>query len=184
MLLVSSRPIVVAVLLCCSFVRNERTRADDWPQFGRDWTRNAVSLERRPPLDWHIGIPLADDPRQRIPGSSRNIKWSAPLGAITFGDPVVADGLIWVGTSNTGLRDIDKLDAGVLACFRESDGKLLYRYDSPGLPKTSIHEWKPSSVRCSPYPVSTTGATMRSPVFTDLHWSSTTRSTWRISTAT
>ena len=29
--------------------------ADDWPMLGRDQTRNAVSSEKQPPLDWHLG---------------------------------------------------------------------------------------------------------------------------------
>src|SRR5512141_2136117 len=101
MLLVFSRIIVFAALLCLSFAWNEGAFADDWPQFGRDGTRNAVSLERRPPIYWNIVTPIdGDHQRRRLPGSTRTIKWSAPLGSITLGDPVVADGLIWVGTSN------------------------------------------------------------------------------------
>ncbi|HEY2250024.1 MAG TPA: PQQ-binding-like beta-propeller repeat protein, partial [Planctomycetaceae bacterium] len=89
------------------------------------------------------------NPRQLIDGSSRNIKWTAGLGSMTYGDPVVADGLIWVGTNNHWSAQ-DKLDASVLACFRESDGKLLYRYVSPRLPGRA-HDWEHSSIRCSPY---------------------------------
>src|SRR5436190_1245057 len=124
-------------------------RAADWPQFGRDGTRNAVSPERKPPTDWQVGKWTDTNPRQRIEGSARNIKWTAALGTMTFGDPVVADGLIWVGTNNYWNAK-DKLDASVLACFRESDGKLLYRYVSPRLP-VLVHDWPHSSIRCSPY---------------------------------
>ena len=28
--------------------------AADWPVFGRDYTRNAVSLETNPPTDWDV----------------------------------------------------------------------------------------------------------------------------------
>jgi hypothetical protein len=41
-------------------------------------------------------------------------------------------------------------DASVLACFRESDGKLLYRYVSPRLPHGRVHDWPFSAMACSP----------------------------------
>ena len=137
---------LLAVTLSMIF-GSQPSPAADWPQFGRDGTRNAVSPERRPPTNWDVGKWTDTNPRQPIEGSSRNIKWSAALGSITYGDPVVAGGLIWVGTNNGS----EKLDASVLACFRESDGKLLYRYISPRLPKGRVHDWEHSSIRCSPY---------------------------------
>ncbi len=124
-------------------------QAEDWPQFGRDGTRNAVSRERRPPTSWDIGKREDTYPFRRVEESSRNIKWSARLGISTFGDPVVADGLIWVGTNN-GFGPAGHPDASVLACFRESDGKLLYRYVSPRLPRGRANDWEFRSMSCSP----------------------------------
>lgn len=143
------RVFTFAVLLCNFPFGCATLQAADWPQFGRDGTRNAVSSERHPPTDWDIGKPVNKDPRQRIPGSSRNIKWSAALGTNAFGDPVVANGLVWVGTNN-GYNAQDKRDASVLACFRESDGKLLYRYVSPRLPQNRVLDWEYRSMSCSP----------------------------------
>ena len=145
--MVQSSTLALTVPLICALTE---CRAADWPQFGRDGTRNAVSPERRPPVDWEVGKWTDTNPRHHIEGSSRNIKWSAALGSITYGDPVVADGLIWVGTNNHWNAK-DKLDASVLTCFRESDGKLLYRYVSPRLPKGRVHDWEQSSIRCSPF---------------------------------
>ena len=33
------------------------------------------------------------------------MKWVAALGSQTYGNPVVADGKVFVGTNNEGLRD-------------------------------------------------------------------------------
>jgi len=139
--------VVLAIAAICE---SSQSPAADWPQFGRDGTRNAVSPERRPPTDWDVGKWTDTNPRRLIEGSSRNVKWSAPLGWGTYGDPVVTGGMVWVGTNNSPWSATDKRDASVLACFRESDGKLLYRYVSPRLPKARIHDWEQSSIRCSP----------------------------------
>ena len=65
-------------------------RVVDWPMFGRDGTRNAVSDERNPPLRWQV------DGKARL-----NIKWAADLGTCpNCSTPVVAGGLVWVGTNN------------------------------------------------------------------------------------
>jgi outer membrane protein assembly factor BamB len=105
------------------------TCAADWPMLGRDQTRNPVSPEKNPPLDWDVQ-------------SGRNIKWKAPLGLYTFSDPVISDGLVWIGSSAA------EHPAGILNCFRESDGQLLYQHRTP---------WRPGVMRpgylgvsCSP----------------------------------
>lgn len=91
---------------------------------GRSASRNPVSLEKKPPLWWHT--PDWDDV-QKLP--ARNIKWQARLGSHTKGDPIVANGLVWVGTNNSHPRDPQvKAPLPVLMCFREKDGKFLYQY--------------------------------------------------------
>lgn len=122
--------------------------ADDWPMLGRDATRNAVSPEKNPPLTWEIGK------RDRRTGvwettNRRNVRWVAPLGSVTMGDPIVADGLVWVGTNSGAFREKTS-DASVLACFRESDGELLYRYVSPRLPGARDNDWPVSSIASAP----------------------------------
>ena len=126
-------------------------RGEDWPMFGRDGTRNPVSPEQRSPTSWEIGTEDDSKPPQRIKRTQRNIKWSANLGTMTFGDPVVSNGMIWVGTNNGyPSEDRGRVDASVLACFRESDGKLLYRYVSPRLEQGRVHDWPYASMASSP----------------------------------
>jgi hypothetical protein len=59
----------------------------DWPMFGRDATRNAVSPEKDPPTDWSL-----------VQGKERNVLWKAKLGDYAQAPPIVADGLVWIGT--------------------------------------------------------------------------------------
>jgi hypothetical protein len=80
--------------------------------FGRDQTRNAVSPETNPPISWNIK-------------TGQNIKWKAEIGGFTFATPVVANGLVWIGTNNENPRDPTvKERAGVLMCFREGPDRI------------------------------------------------------------
>lgn len=72
---------------------------DDWPMYGRDVTHNTVSPETNPPTRWEIGD-FERKTNEWKRESSRNVKWAARLGTSTFGDPVIAGGLVWVGTNN------------------------------------------------------------------------------------
>ena len=108
--------------------------AADWPQWGRDSTRNAVSLETPAPLDF--AFRLADE-KGAVTVAERNVAWTAALGSRTVVPPVVADGLVWVCTNVRPPED-DKVpakewDGGVLLCLRAADGKELWRHRFPRL---------------------------------------------------
>lgn len=118
------------------------SRAADWAMGGRDSTRNPVSPETGAPTDWQV---KTDDQ------APRNIKWSVAVGSRAIGGPVVANGLVWVGTNNDEPLDpAVKGDRGVLACFRESDGKYLYQHASPRLEQGMIADWPGSGLSGSP----------------------------------
>jgi outer membrane protein assembly factor BamB len=113
---------------------------------GRTNTRNAVSTEKSAPLHWQFETKKGD----RIVRPARNVKWEAQLGSGNFASPVVADGLVWVGTNNSNPRDPKvKGDASVLMCFRERDGRFLWQYVSPRL-KSDTEDFYHSSINCSP----------------------------------
>ena len=108
--------------------------------FGRDGTRNAVSDELNPPLRW------------RVEGMERlNVKWEAELGNCrNCSTPVVAGGLVWVGTNNNRPRDPEaKQDAAVLMCFRASDGKFLWQFLSPRL-DNPFQDFPNAGLNCLP----------------------------------
>jgi outer membrane protein assembly factor BamB len=111
--------------------------AGDWPMFGRDGTRNAVSPEKNPPLDWSIGTYNSKTFRWKF-DKTRNIKWRARLGNATFGTPIVAGGHVYIGTNGSGghvKHYPHKEQYGYLLCFRATDGKLLWQYSAKELEK-------------------------------------------------
>jgi outer membrane protein assembly factor BamB len=115
-----STPMVTAFLVMSGVLR-----AEDWPMLGRDKTRNAVSPEKGAPVEWDAK-------------TGRNIKWRAPLGYIAWADPVVAEGLVWIGTNTTQPSARVDEDAPVLKCFRENNGKPVWQFiamPTNGLPR-------------------------------------------------
>jgi outer membrane protein assembly factor BamB len=103
--------------------------ADDWPMWGRTPSRNMVGLEKDGPTDWDFE-------------SGRGLRWRADLGSQSYGNPVVAGGLVIVGTNNEAKRDPrHAADGGVLAIFRESDGKFLWQQYSAKLKSGRVNDW-------------------------------------------
>lgn len=123
-----SLPSLIA-LFCATMAMAPFAHGADQPQWGRAWSRNMVSGER--------GLPDSFDPR-----TGRNIKWSAKLGAETHSTPVVASGRIYIGTNNGEPRDSKHQgDRGVLMCFDERDGKLLWQLVVPKREEDPYHDW-------------------------------------------
>ena len=80
-----------------------------------------------------------------------NIKWKAELGSTSYGNPVVADGKVFVGTNNANPRNPDLTgDLGVLMCFRESDGKFLWQATSDKLESRQDNDWPEQGICSSP----------------------------------
>ncbi|WP_020475992.1 outer membrane protein assembly factor BamB family protein [Zavarzinella formosa] len=118
------RPLILALVL---FALPASVPAEDWPQFGRDKSRNAVSPEKNPPTWWEY--PKKDEDGKLIsPG--KNIRWMSNLDNPyqIGGAPIVVDGLVWVGAQCDQAKDGS---FSVLHCLDEKTGKTLYRRLSP-----------------------------------------------------
>ncbi|QDU23870.1 outer membrane protein assembly factor BamB family protein [Urbifossiella limnaea] len=106
----------------------------DWPTWGRDATRNAVSPEAGAPHDFRFPVPAADGRPATV---GHGVAWAAELGSRTIGTPAVANGLVWIGTNTRPPADesipSSAWDAGVLRCFREKDGAFVWSRRSPRL---------------------------------------------------
>lgn len=103
--------------------------AADQPQWGQAWSRNMVSEEK--------GLPSSFDPT-----TGKNIKWSAKLGTETHSTPVVSGGRVYIGTNNGEPRDPKHQgDRGVLMCFDESTGKLLWQLVVPKREEDPYFDW-------------------------------------------
>src|SRR5690349_8805909 len=108
--------------------------AADRPQWGEAWSRNQTSPEK--------GLPATFDPK-----SGTNIKWVARLGSETHGTPVIAGGKVFIGTNNNEPRDSrHQGDRGVLMCFDEKDGSLLWQLVVPKLWEDKFYDWPNSGI--------------------------------------
>lgn len=112
----------------------------DWPQWG-GWTgKNNTPFGENIPSEWNIE-------------SGKNIKWKASLGSQTYGNPVIANGKVYVGTNNGAgyiKRYPSEVDLGCLICFDEATGKFLWQHSSEKLPTGRVHDWPLQGICCSP----------------------------------
>ncbi len=118
---------VLAIVLFCG--AGSLAAAGDQPQWGQRHTRNMVSTE--------TSLPESFDPE-----TGRNIKWVVPLGTECYSTPVVSGGRVIVGTNNHQPRDPRRVgDRGVLMCFDETDGRLLWQLVVPKLAGDIYLDW-------------------------------------------
>jgi len=79
----------------------------DWPMWGGTPDRNMVSSMKGLPTTWDLK-------------TKKNVKWIAELRSQAYGNPVVASGMVFVGTNNEGGREPNvEGDKGVLMAVRE-----------------------------------------------------------------
>ena len=112
----------------------------DWPQWGGSPERNNT-----PPTG---PLPTKFDVK-----TGKNIRWSMSLGSETYGNPVVANNKVFVGTNNGNgyiKRYPATVDLGVLLCFDEKDGKFLWQHSSEKLPTGRVHDWPNQGICCAP----------------------------------
>src|SRR5215203_648614 len=110
----------------------------DWPMWGGTPDRNMVSNMKGLPTSWDVK-------------TKQNVKWVAQLGSQTYGNVVVAGGMVFVGTNNEGLKD-PKItgDKGVLMAFRESDGEFMWQMVHDKLVAGRVNDWPYQGVASSP----------------------------------
>jgi outer membrane protein assembly factor BamB len=134
---------VHALLLSTLALTATGTRAGDpgtgdWPMWGGTPDRNMVSDAKGLPTEWDVK-------------TKKNVKWVAPLGSVSYGNPVVAGGMVFVGTNNDGLRDPKQPgDRGVLMAFRASDGEFLWQMTHEKLASGRANDWPQQGVASSP----------------------------------
>lgn len=110
----------------------------DWPQWGGSPLRNSVVDAANIPTKWDVE-------------TGENIRWSMPLGSETYGNPVIANGRVFIGTNNGSgyaKRYPSKVDLGCLLCFDEKDGTFLWQHSNEKLPTGRVHDW-PNQGICS-----------------------------------
>ena len=110
----------------------------EWPMWGGTADRNMVSEMTGLPTEWDVD-------------SGMNVRWVAELGSQSYGNPVVASGMVFVGTNNELERDPNQPgDRGVLMAFRESDGEFLWQQTHAKLEAGRANDWPFQGVASSP----------------------------------
>jgi len=128
--------ILGALVICMSLFGPSAARGDDWPMWGRTPLRNMLSPDKDPPIDWNVK-------------TGQNILWSASLGSKSYGNPVISNGMVFVGTNNEGHRDPNVTDdGGVLMAFDANTGKFIFQRFSAKLPTGRVNDW-PGEGECA-----------------------------------
>ncbi|MFM7059152.1 MAG: PQQ-binding-like beta-propeller repeat protein, partial [Planctomycetota bacterium] len=113
----------------------------DWPQWGGSYSRNNTPEGKNIPVKWDLK-------------TGKNVVWSMPLGSETYGNPVVANGKVYIGTNNGNgyiKRFPSTVDLGCLVCFDEKTGKFLWQHSNEKLPTGRVHDWPHQGICCSPF---------------------------------
>ncbi len=134
--------LALGVLIACAAVARadepRKPKKGDWTMWGGAPDRNMVSDEKGIPAKWDMK-------------TKTNIKWTAPLGSQTYGNPVISNGKILIGTNNTGeYRPHSKGDKGIMLCFEEKTGKLLWQATHDKLPTGQVNDWPEQGICSSP----------------------------------
>lgn len=129
-----TRPPALALMLCAMACLP--VVAQDWPMWGGTAQRNMTSAVQGLPDSWDVR-------------NGTNIKWKAQIGSTSHGNPVVANGKIFLGTNNDNPRNPAVTgDKGVLMCLRESDGQFLWQAVTDKLDADT--DWPEEGVCSSP----------------------------------
>lgn len=125
----------------------------EWAQWGGDAQRNNTPVGENIPTDWNVGE-FDFETGEWDPTDAKNIKWVAPVGSQTYGNAVVADGKIYVGTNNGNgylERYPEDVDLGVLLAFDIETGEMLWQHSSEKLKSGRVHDWPEQGICCAPY---------------------------------
>jgi outer membrane protein assembly factor BamB len=129
---------LTASALAAEKVKAPAAAATDWPMWGGSPSRNLIAPGATPPTTWDVE-------------AGTNIRWAAELGGAAYGNPVLADGRLFVGTNNEHPRNpAIKGDRGVLMCFAAADGKFLWQDVYEKLAAGDSQDWQLIGIGSSP----------------------------------
>ena len=109
----------------------------DWSMWGGSTGRNMVNTaEQNIAAEWDID-------------AGKNIKWMVELGSQSYGNPVIHNGKLFVGTNNGLERDPEVTgDKGIIMVFNEADGEFLWQAIHDKLPIGRVNDWPEQGI-CS-----------------------------------
>jgi outer membrane protein assembly factor BamB len=111
-----------------------RLGAEEIARWGHGQSGNQVSGES--------GLVTQFDPKTGL-----HLDWSARLGTEAHSTPIIADGRVFIGTNNNEPRDAKHQgDRGVLMCFNEEDGSMLWQLVVPKRAEDRYFDWPNSGI--------------------------------------
>jgi outer membrane protein assembly factor BamB len=122
-------------------IAKHKVQPHDWPQWGGWSARNNTPEGKNIPIKWNAE-------------EKQNVLWTAKLGSQTYGNPVSANGKVFVGTNNGNgyvKRFPAATDLGCLLCFDEKTGKFLWQHSNQKLPQGRVNDWPMQGVCSTPY---------------------------------
>src|SRR3954470_19228639 len=127
------------------------SHAEDWPQWGgNDAGRNMYSSAKNLPSAFNPGK-LKQGSEDIDLSTTKNVRWVAKLGSQTYGNTVVANGKVLVGTNNETPRNKKHQgDRSILMCFDEKTGELLWQLVVPKLASGKVNDWENLGLLCAP----------------------------------
>jgi len=115
----------------------------DWPMWGHDPQRNMVSPTAK-------NLPVEAEPGELKSGAdsidmatTKNVRWITQMGSLTYGNPTVANGKVYVGTNNDG-RDDPRFqgDYSLMVCLDDKTGEKLWTLTVPKLGSGKVGDWE------------------------------------------
>ncbi|WP_428307569.1 PQQ-binding-like beta-propeller repeat protein [Lacipirellula sp.] len=125
----------------------------NWSQWGGSSARNNTPVGKDIPTEWEIGE-FDYKTGAWDPAEAKNIKWVSKLGSQTYGNPVVHNGKVFVGTNNGGewiKRFGAGTDLGCMLCFDIKDGKFLWQHSNEKHPAGRVYDWPLQGVCSAAY---------------------------------
>lgn len=125
---------------------------------GADWMRwggsnnsgNMYCAEKNTPVEFDAGKLKAGSDEIDF-STTKNIKWAVKLGSQSYGNVVVGNGRVFIGTNNEFPRDKRHIgDRSILLCLSESTGELLWQLVIPKHPAGKAIDWDNLGLLCSP----------------------------------
>ncbi len=111
----------------------------EWTQWGRDGSNNMMSPASGVPTDFTSGEMDGDG---KVSGA-KHAKWVVEMGSQAYGTTTVSGGRVFIGTNNEKPRiDSVKGDHGVIMCFDEKSGELLWQFSVPKLGAGKVSDWE------------------------------------------
>lgn len=139
-----------ASLLALSGLAITAVSAEDWPEWGKDNSRNMTAKSKNIPIDIKPGTfkPKSEDVDM---STTKNVKWVAKLGSQSYGNPTVSKGKVFVGTNNETPRDAKyKGDRAAVYCLNEKTGELIWQFNCPKLGTGKVSDWEYLGICSSP----------------------------------